>query len=561
MPHDDSQLKRSLRRGVRHLLGVPEEESLQAYVEVRSAHLRRRGERAFRSFERVLQGLGIAPSATTTAAVDTPAHVERPEPTKFDLGQGVAPAPPEEHIPWGYGRDRVTAMPVDPEQLYVYWEVTDDSIAAARRGLGAAGAGAWLNLRVYDVTGRIFDGTNAHAYFDHRVERHERQWFFAIGKPGSTACVELGMKSVEGYFVRLARSARTEFPRAQPVPPGEVEWLSVRNASGDLEQSYTAPRPLTGTAPAVDVRRSAAAAAAAGPGASGNGTQSPFSPTRSGAERTTHSEEWRESAPGAWQEVRRSAEWVGDVEHSSWEAGPFEHPVEAPSCEVSQSHGESVTVTECELGTRVVEGPWEVTIRGIGGYVRRRVLGRWEIARTVPAEAASADVESLEQDPLGGSDRVARTGASDLRLAFGSELRLAGASEEFLVGASELRYRGASERIYAGASERRLLGASERLGAGAGQWAYAGASERVHGSASELRLGGASEIVHSARVSWQAFADEGARLAAAAPTVPDAAPFVPGASEERLQARVPAVERRDGEQAAAPTERPLPPRW
>jgi hypothetical protein len=51
---------------------------------------------------------------------------------------------------------------------------------------------AALTLRVYDVTNRIFDGTNAHHYFDHSVSRTDRQWFFFIGRPSSTVIVELG---------------------------------------------------------------------------------------------------------------------------------------------------------------------------------------------------------------------------------------------------------------------------------------------------------------------------------------------------------------------------------
>src|SRR3954452_9993441 len=131
-------------------------------------------------------------------------------------------------IPWGYGYDRVTAMPVDPARLYVYWEVTDDAMAAARKQLGAAGDRAWLNLRVYDITGRLFDGTNAHSYFDHRLERHERQWFFQIGKPSSSAIVELGLRSNEGYFVKTARSGRIDFPRRSPSPWVDPEWMTVR---------------------------------------------------------------------------------------------------------------------------------------------------------------------------------------------------------------------------------------------------------------------------------------------------------------------------------------------
>src|SRR6266536_4970747 len=62
-------------------------------------------------------------------------------------------APRVEHIPWGYGQDRVTAMVVDPNRVYAYWEVTDPAIERARRGLGAGGKDAWLNVRVYDITG------------------------------------------------------------------------------------------------------------------------------------------------------------------------------------------------------------------------------------------------------------------------------------------------------------------------------------------------------------------------------------------------------------------------
>ena len=119
--------------------------------------------------------------------------------SKFDLGSR-AKQPAVQHIPWGYDQNRVTAMVVDPKRLYAYWEVRDDAIESARAALGRGGKDAWLNLRVYDITGRIFDGTNAHSYLDVKLERSDRQWFFAIGKPTSTHCVEIGMKSYEGYF-------------------------------------------------------------------------------------------------------------------------------------------------------------------------------------------------------------------------------------------------------------------------------------------------------------------------------------------------------------------------
>ena len=61
--------------------------------------------------------------------------------SKFDLGSRIV-EPPADHIPWGYGQDRITALPIDPRRLYVYWEVRDESIAAARQALGKGGRDA-----------------------------------------------------------------------------------------------------------------------------------------------------------------------------------------------------------------------------------------------------------------------------------------------------------------------------------------------------------------------------------------------------------------------------------
>ena len=146
-------------------------------------------------------------------------------------------------IPWSYGYNRVTGMAVDPDRLFAYWEVTNDAMERARKELGPAGKHAWLNLRIYDTTDRIFDGTNAHSYFDHGVERSDRHWFFHVGKPSSSAFVEVGMKSSEGYFVKIARSGRVEFPRKEPAPWGEPEWLSVRSMMGPIEHAGRGAQP------------------------------------------------------------------------------------------------------------------------------------------------------------------------------------------------------------------------------------------------------------------------------------------------------------------------------
>lgn len=388
-------------------------------------------------------------------------------------------------IPWSYAQDRVTAMAVDPDRLFVYWEVTDPAIERARAALGKGGPGAWLDLRVYDTTGLIFDGTNAHSYFDHAVDRDTRQWFFQIGKPTSTAFVELGMRSTEGYFARIVRSGRVDFPRREPAPWGDPEWMTVRPWSGEVADVHRAPAPRPG------------GGAMGGGGEGGRWFSEPAIAwtlrdqaalhevvlrqlLESGWERV----EWRQGEGEGWYELEGRVEWESPRVLTSWEAGPFDEPVQIRPPERQEREGQGFAFRSGGV-THVVEGPWQVVIRGVGARASREVLGRWEIHRSW--SILGGRVFRAARGGEGGM------GGSEGRWIEGSEARLGGASERWRIGASELAWRGASEQLLAGASERRYAGASERSWAGASEARLGGASERAYAGASERRLGGSSE--------------------------------------------------------------------
>jgi hypothetical protein len=423
-------------------------------------------------------------------------------PRKFDLGPATEAAPMPQNIPWGYGHDRVTAMVVDPERLFVYWEVTDEAVAAARAGLGSGGASAWLNLRVYDITGRLFDGTNAHSYFDHRIERHDRQWFFVINKPTSSATIEVGLKSEEGYFAKIVRSGRVEFPRREPGPGSAVEWLTVR-AGGEM---YGAGGDQ---------------AAASGPGGGGPGG-GPSDQAPAGWEDWTHHFggfpapgggarvfgrrwEWQEQSGGEWKGELERTEWAGPLMRTEWESGPFTYPVEVPSSVVEMYDSGELSVRTENGRVHVVYGPWQVVIRGLGARAERRILGTWQYRRQVAVSGGFERFAEMTGNVAPGSSEWMSLGASERAWLGSSELLLGGASELWMIGASEMRLGGASERMYAGASERRMRGASERMYAGASErllrgaseWSYSGASEKMMAGASERALGGSSELSYA----------------------------------------------------------------
>ena len=424
----------------------------------------------------------------------TDPSLEVPEPApishKFELGSHGT-VEESRDIPWTYGYDRVTGMAVDPDRLFVYWDVTDQSIERARSGLGASGKDAWLNLRVYDSTGRIFDGTNAHSYFDHGLDRRDRQWFFHIGKPASSAFVDVGLKSHEGYFIKIARSGRIDFPRREIAPFSEAEWLSVRSTWGPVEH---AGRGLPG--------RGAARARGPAPGGAEGGP--PPAPRRHvallpweesmvlGEGSRAEVVEWEEHFTDGHSEFHRQTSWESPVTISSWEAGPFTHPVEAPEA-IRQAFVGPTRVYRVGGRTHVVHGPWQVVIRGLGAHYGRAVVARWEIYKSwIADEVKETHVRDIHPVLPPGASEL-RMGASERRWRYASEARLGGASEVFYLGASEVKARGASERMYLGASQYMMRGASERRLGGASEVRLAGASERMLAGASESRLAGASE--------------------------------------------------------------------
>jgi hypothetical protein len=440
-------------------------------------------------------------SRKTPAEGDLPAGVEKAPPAagdgadsawshKFEVREHAKDESPGT-IPWSYNYDRVTGMAVDPDRLFVYWEVTDDAIERARASLGKGGKDAWLNLRIYDTTDRIFDGTNAHSYFDHRVERGDRHWFFQIGKPSSSAFIDIGLKSNEGFFAKIVRSGRVEFSRREPAAWVEPEWLSVRSMMGPIEHAGRGPH----------VRKQAPGLAAAAPPAalSGQGPrrhvallpwEESFTEGEGGRKEVI---EWEEHMTDGTTEFHREMTWESPVMVSAWEAGPFSFPVAAPEPVREDFVGPS-RVYRVGGRTHVVHGPWQVVIKGVGAHQGRSVVARWEIYRSWIAEETdgSPGGETKELSIPGSSEKLL-VGASERRWRYASEMRLGGASEIFFLGASEYKARGASERLFMGASQYKMRGASERQYLGGSEVRMRGASEQRLSGGSESRLGGASE--------------------------------------------------------------------
>lgn len=363
------------------------------------------------------------PVRSETATPESEPGARGTSPVKLDAGD----------LSWGYGENRITAIVRDPDSAYLYWEITDEAIAAARSRLGPTGDGGCCNLRIYDTTGRDFDGTNANDYFDLSVERTDREQYLMIRRPSSSMHAEIGLKTREGYFQPIARSGRADFPRNAPSPNATLEWMTITSDDAPpcvapYQSRYAGPEPpLLGRAGAgyIDAWRAGYTPTTQ----DSEPTREPSSSwsARRTPDRNVHVERW-------WRLDEWRAEWRSGLRFLRWEH--FD-----PQRIAVELLGEMPAQVQIESGEFVFYGPWRVTIHGFESEHGRRVLSTWSMHWV---RATTPLIERWER-------------LFEHRLVSGWE------HEHIGFGASEgyaRSERGASEAVNLGGSERLWLGAT-----------------------------------------------------------------------------------------------------
>jgi len=80
-------------------------------------------------------------------------------------------------------------------------------------------------LRIYDVSHIIFDGTNAHRFFDIEIGPEASNWYIDTGGPGRSWCVDLGLRLPNGEFITIVRSNTVYTPLEGPSWITDEEWM------------------------------------------------------------------------------------------------------------------------------------------------------------------------------------------------------------------------------------------------------------------------------------------------------------------------------------------------
>lgn len=133
---------------------------------------------------------------------------------------------------------------VNPHLGHVCWQIREESVEALKRTRGEGFNGAHMVARVYDVTDILFDGLNAHMFFDLTVHGLSGNYYFAIDRLGRNYLVEIGFRWSDGSFHALARSNPVCFDRDRPSGNYQAAGLFVGGALNkvfSVENIFDAP--------------------------------------------------------------------------------------------------------------------------------------------------------------------------------------------------------------------------------------------------------------------------------------------------------------------------------
>lgn len=116
-------------------------------------------------------------------------------------------------------------LEINPHRAHAYWNV---DVADYRRALAACGdPNPPLLLRIHDVTGIPFDGTNSVSFFDLQVQGLQGHWYVDLWKDGRTFIGELGLRRSDGRLEILARSNPVSTPIASESAHYHTEAVNL----------------------------------------------------------------------------------------------------------------------------------------------------------------------------------------------------------------------------------------------------------------------------------------------------------------------------------------------
>jgi|GEM_PF-1549363 len=136
----------------------------------------------------------------------------------------------EDFLPGSYGVDRLVLLAKDPDWLYTYWEITEDT---KKLFTEKTKENAWQDsqpiLRIFDLT--------AGSHFDIKINDESDNWYIRAGRPNTKFRAELG-RVYEGKYYPLLRSNQVTSPAFGVSAEIDPEWAPIDEIWQSLAGTY-----------------------------------------------------------------------------------------------------------------------------------------------------------------------------------------------------------------------------------------------------------------------------------------------------------------------------------
>ncbi|GAK54540.1 glycosyl transferase, group 1 [Candidatus Moduliflexus flocculans] len=147
-------------------------------------------------------------------------------------------------FPIPFTSEYLTFSMIYPKRGYLQWHVKESSVHALQAKCGDAFHGSRLVIRIYDVTDVVFNGFNAHTFFDLDVHGIVGNYYMNFDRTERNLLAEFGFRFRDNSFHALVRSATIFFDRDRPSGKFDPSGLFVGKGFQpvfDVENVFDAP--------------------------------------------------------------------------------------------------------------------------------------------------------------------------------------------------------------------------------------------------------------------------------------------------------------------------------
>ncbi len=130
-------------------------------------------------------------------------------------------------FPIPFTSEYLTFSMIYPKRGYLQWAIKEASVHALQAKCGDAFHGSRLVIRIYDVTDIVFNGLNAHTFFDVDVHGIVGNSYMNFDRVERNLLAEFGFRFRDNSFHALARSAVIFFDRDRPSGKFDTAGLFV----------------------------------------------------------------------------------------------------------------------------------------------------------------------------------------------------------------------------------------------------------------------------------------------------------------------------------------------